>query len=46
MNSPNNPTEYRETKIVLEPGSDPVDALVRIEWIPPDPPGPALVSVG
>lgn len=44
MTDPDNPTEYRETKIVLQPGEPPVEARARIEWVQP-PPTPGAPSV-
>ncbi len=40
MNDHDDPSEYRETEIVLRPGEPPVKALVRIVWAnPPGMPG-------
>ena len=42
MNDPDNPTEYRDTEIVMHPGEKPVEARARIEWVsPPQTPGAA-----
>ena len=40
MSDSDNPTEYRETEIVLHLGEPPVKALARIVWVqPPGTPG-------